>query len=284
MAGEFQSGKQPGSPDRPSSGQAGVECVEIEALLAEIVDGSLDGTALVRFEAHEHSCVDCRMMVEEARAGLQLLKALGEAEPPQNLVHNILAQTIGALPSEHIVAKPRGEGWLERLKGRLAPMFAPIATPRFAMSFGMAFFSITMLLGIAGFHFTDIRHWDVSSKGIRRTYYDTQAKMMRYYENMRWVYQIESRVRELRRAGTPDQNAQPQQPQQPKQEAPAPNPKNPNKSENRQPSKDRSSYGRNLGMPELADKNTHPPQIGVSRQARQTGSQQTLGSQNRRTA
>jgi hypothetical protein len=118
-------------------------------------------------------------------------------------------------------------------------MFAPIATPRFAMSFGMAFFSITMLLGIAGFHFADIRHWDLSSKGIRKTYYETQARVMRYYENMRLVYEIESRVRDLRRAGTPD-NDQTQQQQQ-KQEAPAPNQnqKNPSKTENRQ--QDRSN-------------------------------------------
>jgi hypothetical protein len=233
-----------------------MQCPQVEALLAEILDGSLQGATLASCEAHQQNCDACRTMVEEARAGMHWLKALDEAEPPRNLVHNILAQTIGALPSEHVVVKPRGEGWLERLKGRLAPMFAPIATPRFAMSFGMAFFSITMLLGIAGFHFADIRHWDLSSKGIRRTYYDTQAKVMRYYENMRWVYQIESRVRDLRRAGTPDQNAQPQQQQQQQQqEAPAPNPKNPNKSDNRQPSGNRSNYGRNLGRPELADEN-----------------------------
>ena len=29
------------------------------------------------------------------------LKGLDDVEPPRNLVHNILAQTIGALPSEH---------------------------------------------------------------------------------------------------------------------------------------------------------------------------------------
>jgi hypothetical protein len=262
-----------------------VECAEVEALLAEILDGSLQGATLTGYEAHQQDCAACRSMIEEARAGMQFLKALDDAEPPKNLVHNILAQTIGALPSEHIVVKPRGEGWLERLKGRMAPMFAPIATPRFAMSFGMAFFSITMLLGIAGFHFADIRHWDLSSKGIRRSYYDTQAKMMRYYENMRWVYQIESRVRDLRRAGTPDQSAQPQQQPPPQQqEAPAANPKNPNKSENRQPSRQRPNYSRDQGEPMLA---TLPAvMLAAKPQARQTGSPAPLsrGSQNRRTA
>jgi len=267
---------------------SGMQCAEVEALLAEILDGSLQGARLTSCEAHQQSCAACRTMVEEARAGMHWLKTLDEIEPPRNLVHNILAQTIGALPSEHVVAKPRGEGWLERLKGRLAPMFAPIATPRFAMSLGMAFFSITMLLGIAGFHFTDIRHWDLSSKGIRKTYYDTEAKVMRYYENMRWVYQIESRVRDLRRAGTPDQNAQPQQQQQQRQqEAPAPNPKNPSKSDNRQPNRQRPNYSRDNGEPMLA---AFPAvMLAAIPQARQKGSQQTPslsrpGSQNRRTA
>ncbi len=225
-----------------------MQCNQVEALLAEILDGTLQGETLKGFETHQQSCASCRAMIDEARAGMNWLEALDEAEPPRNLVHNILAQTIGALPSEHAVVKPRGEGWLERLKGRLAPMFAPIATPRFAMSFGMAFFSITMLLGIAGFHFADVRHWDLSSKGIRRSYYEAQVRVMRYYENVRWVYEIESRVRDLRRAGAPDQNAQPQQ----QQEAPAPNPKNPSKSDNRRPGPQRQNYSRGNGEPVLA--------------------------------
>jgi hypothetical protein len=156
------------------------------------------------------------------------------------------------------VVAPRGEGWFVKLKARLAPLFAPVATPRFAMSFGMAFFSITMLLGIAGFHMSDLRHLDLSSKGIMKTYYDTEARIIRYYENMRLVYEIESRVRDLKRAATPENNSdnkqQPQQQQQKqqqqKQEAPAT--KNPSKSEIRQ-EQDQSTpkYSRENGQPKL---------------------------------
>ncbi len=248
MAGENQSGMQAGPPDR-------VECVEVEALLAEALDGTLQGATLAAFEAHRNSCAACRAMVADAQAGMNFLQGLGDAEPPRNLVHNILAQTIGALPSEHAVPKPHGEGWLEKLKGRLAPVFAPVVTPRFAMSFGMAFFSITMLLGIAGFHFADVRHLDLSSKGITKTYYETQARVMRYYENMRLVYEIESRVRDLRRAATPD-NTQDNTKQQQQQEAPAPNPapspKNPSKSDSRLPDRSQHTYSRDNGPPELA--------------------------------
>ncbi len=228
-----------------------MQCLEVEALLADALDGALHGPTLAAFEAHQQDCAICRSMVEEARAGMHLLQGLDEAEPPRNLVHNILAQTIGALPSEHAIVKPRGEGWIEKLKGRLATVFAPVVTPRFAMSFGMAFFSITMLLGIAGFHFADIRHWDLSSRGITKTYYATQARVMRYYENMRLVYEIESRVRDLRHAATPD-NGQDNEQQQPQQQAPATNQKNPSKSENRQHEGHQPNYSRDMGGPQLA--------------------------------
>jgi hypothetical protein len=234
--------------------QPGMQCVEVEALLAEALDGTLQGQQLAGFEAHQQSCAACQGLLEEARAGMHWLKGLDEAEPPRHLVHNILAQTIGALPSEHALPAPSSEGWFGKLKARLAPVFAPVATPRFAMSFGMAFFSITMLLGIAGFHMRDLRNLDLSSKGIMKTYYDTQARIARYYENMRLVYQIESRVRDLKRAATPETNSDNKQPQQQqqqqKQEAPAT--KNPSKSENRQDQNHSTpKYSRDNGQPEL---------------------------------
>src|SRR5579863_5666195 len=92
--------------------QPGMQCVEIEGLLAEAVEGGLHGSTLAAFEAHQQSCATCHAMVEEARAGMHWLKALDEAEPPRNLVHNILAQTIGALPSEHAAPAPASESWI----------------------------------------------------------------------------------------------------------------------------------------------------------------------------
>jgi hypothetical protein len=218
-----------------------MQCVECESLLAEAIDGALHGSTLAAFEAHQQVCPACRSMVEEAMAGMHWLKGLDEVEPPRHLVHNILTQTIGALPSEHAVVKPRGDGWQDKLKGRLAAVFAPVATPRFAMSFGMAFFSITMLLSIAGFHINDLRRLDLSSKGIAKTYASTQARVLRYYDNIRLVYEIESRVRDLRRVTTPE-----------KQDEPAA-PKSQPKSDNRQ-DKDHTNqnYSREASQPELA--------------------------------
>jgi hypothetical protein len=221
--------------------QPGMQCAEVEALLAEAIDGMLHGSTLAAFEAHQQSCPACRTRVEEASAGMHWLKGLDEVEPPRHLVHNILAQTIGQIPEPRPVRAPKSEGWRERLKGKIAPIFAPVVTPRFAMSFGMAFFSITMLLSIAGFHLADLRHVDMSARGISKTYYSTQARVVRYYENIRLVYEIESRVRDLRRVATP----------QNKQAEPAP--KNQPKSDYQQDRDRRNqNYNREMGQPALA--------------------------------
>ena len=219
----------------------GMQCVEFEALLAEALDATLHGATLAAFEAHQASCPACSAMFQEAAAGMHWLKGLEDIEPPKHLVHNILAQTIGAVPEESTKAVPIGENWFDRLKARISPVFAPVVTPRFAMSFGMAFFSITMLANIAGFHFSDLKHLDLSAKGVQRTYYSTEARVVRYYENIRLVYEIESRVRDLRRAATPE-----------KQEESTP--KSPKKGDSNKREQDRKyqNYSRDASQPVLA--------------------------------
>ena len=54
------------------------------------------------------------------------------------------------------------------------------------MSFGMAFFSITMLLNVAGFHVTDLKHVDLSTKGIQKAYYTTEARVVRSTKTSGW--------------------------------------------------------------------------------------------------
>jgi len=219
--------------------KSGMQCVEFEALLAEALDATLHGSTLAAFEAHQQSCPACAAMFDEAAAGMHWLKGLEDIDPPKHMVHNILAQTIGAVPEPSSQDVPASDGWFGKLKARVAPVFAPVMTPRFAMSFGMAFFSITMLANIAGLRVADLRHVDLSAKGLQKTYYSTEARVVRYYENIRLVYEIESRVRDLRRAATPD-----------KQEESTP--KSPNKGQTQQQDRKYQNYSRGLSQPMLA--------------------------------
>ena len=225
-----------------------MQCVEFEGLLSDALDATLHGSTLAAFEAHQQSCKVCADLYGEASAGMHWLKGLEDIEPPKNLVHNILAQTIGAVPEASTPTAPVSDGWFGKLRARISPVFATVMTPRFAMSFGMAFFSITMLANLAGFRVSDLKHVDMSAKGIQKTYYSTEARVVRYYENIRLVYEIESRVRDLRRAATPE-----------KQEDKTP--KNPNKGQTQKQNRKLQNYSQDVGQPVLAKSPTAVEQI-----------------------
>jgi hypothetical protein len=186
----------------------GMQCAEFEALLSEAVEQALSGSQLESFQAHAQLCAVCGPLLAEAEAGHRLLKSLEEVEPPANLVHNILVATTGR---ESRSVRKRGISWKDSATGWLRPIFAPVFAmarqPRFAMSFGMAFFSLSITLSVAGVKVTDLRHADLRPSALRRTYYETTGRIVKYYDNIRFVYQIESRLREFKRATTPAQPA-----------------------------------------------------------------------------
>ena len=186
----------------------GMQCAEFEALLSEVVEQTLSGSRLESFQAHAQACAVCGPLLAEAEEGHRWLQSLEEVEPPANLVHNILVATTGR---ESTRARKEGISWKEAATGWLQPIFAQVFAmarqPRFAMSFGMAFFSLSITLSVAGVKVSDLRHADLRPSALRRTYYETAGRMVKYYDNIRFVYQIESRLREFKRATTPAQPA-----------------------------------------------------------------------------
>jgi hypothetical protein len=197
----------------PSEAHREMQCAEFDLLLTEALDGTLAGADMERFQAHAQVCSVCGPLFSEIDAGRRLLKSLAAVEPPAHMVNNILAATCGldsARLNASAAARPQPT-WSDRVRTWLQPVFAPIyATvrqPRFAMSFGMAFFSISMALNLAGVKLTDVRHLDLRPSAIVRGYHMTSGRVVKYYENIRFVYQIESKVREFKRVTTPAEPA-----------------------------------------------------------------------------
>jgi anti-sigma factor RsiW len=79
--------------------------------------------------------------------------------------------------------------------------------PRLAMTAAMAFFSIALTLNLTGVRLTDLRASDLKPVNLKRSFYQADASVVRYYENLRVVYELESRVRDLQRSN--DDNAAP---------------------------------------------------------------------------
>lgn len=192
-----------------------MQCAEFDALLADALDGVLTGEKLSSFQQHKTSCKSCGALFAETESGLNWMNVLDEVEPPKMLVHNILAATSGTAIATGMAETAASKSWIERMRERMTPHLAPIFTSRFAMSFGMAFFSFTLLLNFLDIKVSNIRKWDLTPRGISRTYTETEARVVKYYDNIRLVYEIESRVRELRRAAGTESNEQ-KQPEEPK--------------------------------------------------------------------
>jgi hypothetical protein len=185
----------------------GMHCAEFEALLGDAVDQLLTGAKLENFQAHSRTCAICGPLLADAVAGQQWLKSLTSIEPPADLVNNILADTVGIDTSRLRSGSQLRPSWSERLRESLGGIFAPtvgvVRQPRFAMSFGMVFFSLSVGLSAAGVKPADLKHVDLRPSALVRTYYSTSARVVKYYENIRFVYEIESRVREFKKATTP---------------------------------------------------------------------------------
>jgi Putative zinc-finger len=190
-------------PDHTSNG---MQCHEFDGLLSDALDGILTGVQLDRFQAHARTCSACGPLFAEVEAGRNWLKDLTEVEPPVSLVTNILASTTGVDTQRlrvNVAAPQPRVTWLEKAQAwaseAMQPIWATVRQPRFAMSFGMAFFSLSVALSIIGVKPADLRQVSLRPAAIRHSYYNAQARVVRYYENIRFVYEVESRVRELKR-------------------------------------------------------------------------------------
>jgi hypothetical protein len=194
-----------------------LRCDEWENLLADALDGTLSAADTAAFTRHHHECVLCAQMLKETEQGRSWMKYLAvEPEVPADLLNKILARTSGgqqtgvAVPAISLPARP---AW-HRV---MLPAVRQVLEPRLMMTLAMAFFSIALTLNLAGIKVTDLRAQDFQPSRLRanisRQYYSTNEQVTKYYKNLRLVYEMESRVRELRRTTdtepSPRQNPKP---------------------------------------------------------------------------
>ena len=232
-----------------------MQCNEFDALLSDAIDKMLTGPKAEAFLAHGKTCAVCGPLLAEAEIGKHWLEQLVEVEPPAMLVHNILAATVGLDTARMSALSPVRSTWLERVMERARMMVSPIANvarqPRFAMSFGMAFFSLSISLSLFGVKLSDVRHADLRPSAIKRNYYETSGRVVKYYENIRFVYEIESRVREFKRATTPAE--------------PAPQKKEKNDNTSQQPDeKQQRNYSQGETQVVLAGLSDNPPVVELA--------------------
>ncbi|HEV2324480.1 MAG TPA: zf-HC2 domain-containing protein [Terracidiphilus sp.] len=180
------------------------ECGRWETLLTDALDGLLRPEDEAAFTAHMAVCPGCAALFEEARRGREWLEFLSpEPEIPEGLLDRILAQTgpgqvagyglvtegaaVAAMP--HPWQRPGFVGHVRRY-----------AEPRLLMTAAMAFFSIALTLNLVGFKFTEVRLSDLRPSAVRslvtRRIVTASIPIIRYYDHLRFLYQVESSMRQ----------------------------------------------------------------------------------------
>jgi hypothetical protein len=192
-----------------------LRCDEWESLLADAMDGTLNAADRAAFDRHNAECVQCGQMLKETEQGRAWMEYLAvEPEVPADLLNKILArtsqgsQTGVAAPALSLPARP---AW-HRV---VLPAARQVFEPRLLMTAAMAFFSIALTLNLTGIKLTQLRAADFEPARLKanltRQFYSTNAQVTKYYENLRLVYEMESRVRELRRTTESEPAPAPQQ-------------------------------------------------------------------------
>jgi hypothetical protein len=217
-------------------------CGAWETLLADALDGLLKPEDEAQFAAHKATCQACAALYEEARKGREWLEFLSpEPEVPAGLLERILAHTGPGQATGHATGHGAGMPIPAMAGSRTVPAFMPpvwqqtgfMARTRQAMQPGllmtaaMAFFSIALTLNLTGVHLSTLRLADLRPVAMR-SYMERQLNMasvpiVRYYDHLRFVYEVESRVRQLRNQsqGNGDENTAPQGNQDQKSGQPA---------------------------------------------------------------
>jgi len=204
-----------------SAGLGQLRCEEWELLLAEGLDGLLPARERTAFETHSQQCPVCAQLLVETKQGREWLRYL-EAEPeaPAGMVERILGKTSGSA-----VTSPLALGGATALPVPAQMLGLPVRRAawdsRMMMTAAMAFFSIALTLNLAGVRLTNLRLSDLTpasmEMNLTRQFYGAKGSIVRYYDNLRLVYEVESKMRQFRRD---EEMQQPSQTQQ-KQEVPA---------------------------------------------------------------
>jgi hypothetical protein len=171
-------------------------------------------------------------MFKETQQGKAWMDYLAEEpEVPADLLQKVLARTsghsvsgekAGVVPGVPLPVRPvpARSTW-----HRVLPVARQVARqafePRLMMTAAMAFFSIALTLNLTGIKLTEVRAADLRPSRVRATltrqYYSTNEQVMKYYENLRLVYEMEARVRELRRSTEAEPAPRPTSNETPKQ-------------------------------------------------------------------
>lgn len=194
-----------------------MNCAELDILICDYVDNTLDAPTRAAVESHLSGCTGCRALVDDARAVQSFLEGVPEVQPPAQLITRIVNEVPAA--AGHQRSATRSGGWLGQLRGWMKP----VLQPRLAMGMAMTILSFSMLgrftapvKQLKPSDLDPVKVWAAVEDKTHRVW----DRTLKYYESLRVVYEIQSRLKDLSDQEASEKQAD-QKTEQKKSEGPA---------------------------------------------------------------
>jgi hypothetical protein len=166
-------------------------CAELEILLCDYVDGTLRAAERSALEGHLAGCAACSELAKDVAGVTAFIETVAPAEPPAELLTRILH----VLPTGRPATEKRS--WWKKLFGGWVQS---VLQPRYVMGMAMTVLSFSMIAKFAHIEPRQLRPADLDPVKIWAGIDDRAHRMwdrsVKYYDNLRLVIEIQSRLKE----------------------------------------------------------------------------------------
>ena len=162
-----------------------MNCAEAEVLICDYA--TLSSAERFELERHLGECPACAELARDTTAALAFIESAAEVEPPPELITRILFDAPWSKPQ-----KTKARTWV-------ADLLAGFLQPKFAMSMALTILSLSMLarfvVPVRQLKPADLRPSEVWA-GVEDRAVRTWARTVKFYENLKVVYQIQTTLKE----------------------------------------------------------------------------------------
>jgi hypothetical protein len=164
-----------------------MNCADAELLICDYA--TLRSNERFELERHLEVCPACAELARDSAAALAFLERAADVEPPPELITRILYDapwSKGKQPAKSKLAE-----WTRSLLG-------PVLHPKFAMGMAMTILSLSMLarfVPVRQLRPADLKPSEVWNGIATRAEY-TWGRTVKFYENLKVVYQIQTTLKE----------------------------------------------------------------------------------------
>ena len=177
-------------------------CANLEIALCDYLDGTLSPAERAEVDSHLSTCASCAELARDGAAAIAFMERVADVEPPPELVTRMFA--IPGRPEARASMRAGMSGWLRKL-------MQPMLEPRMVMGLSLTILFFGMMARCAGIPERKLAPADLDPAhvwvGAEERVHRGWERTVKFYENLRFVYQIQSRLREWREQQDQDATA-----------------------------------------------------------------------------